>query len=773
MAGPLHTSAAGCTADEGEFIGIEGRKDARLMSRLYDMGSGGGKNHPKSRMGIHRHKHKMRAIFRCMSFIALIGVYSFYNHVGNGSNSTAEGLASLPDDGLTTKTVTSSQGNGAVFFNGLDRDISHESIQRRSVSAETVTYTLDENIFNDERNTEENDKTEKDCGDKADPTWFLAFYIIGVLYMFLALAIVCDEFFVPALEEMSSERHLNLSMDVAGATLMAAGGSAPELFTSLFGTFQESEVGFGTIVGSAVFNVLFVIAMCSLLSKEVLNLTWWPLFRDSFCYSIGLGCLAVFVGVTSKDEIVLWEALVLFGMYFVYIIIMYFNTRLYKLITKKELYEDGEASEDNAAETNGGANGESSSLEENGNVDAHSLATRTNVDFRWPSTFRAGVLKLLRDPESWVETAGVGIVSKMAGDVDTVFQEVDIDGDGGVDKEELGLLMEKLDCHVTPEQLDQVFRQLDSDGNGKIDEHEFTKWYIASEERIRSKVKETFDQFDTDKSGTIDRNELRQLLEKLEPRATENDVDIALDAMHKRGNREEISFEEFSEWYTHSLIYEKQKKRVMEEQETLCESLMPPMGEGCIAWIKYIILIPLILTLSLTVPNVMRPGMQKWCYISFILSIAWIGGYSYFMVEWAEIIGNTVGIPSLIMGLTFLAAGTSVPDLLSSVIVARRGEGDMAVSSSIGSNIFDILVGLPLPWIIFIAYPNDKSKVEMSSDGVALNIVILLGMLVFIILAIHWQGWKLTKTLAFLMLLFYAGFLVQAIVLELPLETCK
>ena len=50
------------------------------------------------------------------------------------------------------------------------------------------------------------------------------------------------------------------------------------------------------------------------------------------------------------------------------------------------------------------------------------------------------------------------------------------------------------------------------------------------------------------------------------------------------------------------------------------------------------------------------------------------------------------------MGLTFLAAGTSVPDLLTSVIVARNGEGDMAVSSSIGSNIFDVLVGLPLPW---------------------------------------------------------------------------
>ena len=45
------------------------------------------------------------------------------------------------------------------------------------------------------------------------------------------------------------------------------------------------------------------------------------------------------------------------------------------------------------------------------------------------------------------------------------------------------------------------------------------------------------------------------------------------------------------------------------------------------------------------------------------------------------------------MGLTFIAAGTSMPDLITSVVVARQGLGDMAVSSSIGSNIFDVTVG--------------------------------------------------------------------------------
>ncbi|XP_060109766.1 sodium/potassium/calcium exchanger 3-like [Heteronotia binoei] len=53
------------------------------------------------------------------------------------------------------------------------------------------------------------------------------------VYMFYALAIVCDDFFVPSLEKICERLHL--SEDVAGATFMAAGSSAPELFTSVIG----------------------------------------------------------------------------------------------------------------------------------------------------------------------------------------------------------------------------------------------------------------------------------------------------------------------------------------------------------------------------------------------------------------------------------------------------------------------------------------------------------------------------------------------------------
>lgn len=160
-------------------------------------------------------------------------------------------------------------------------------------------------------------------------------HVIGVVYMFVALAIVCDEFFVPSLDVIIEK--LDLQDDVAGATFMAAGGSAPELFTSVIGVFVSfDDVGIGTIVGSAVFNILFVIGMCAIFSRTVLTLTWWPLFRDCFFYSVSLITLIIFF----RDNYIYWyEALVLFSFYVAYVSFMKWNQPMERLV-KKLIYKN-------------------------------------------------------------------------------------------------------------------------------------------------------------------------------------------------------------------------------------------------------------------------------------------------------------------------------------------------------------------------------------------------------------------------------------------------
>ena len=88
---------------------------------------------------------------------------------------------------------------------------------------------------------------------------------------------------------------------------------------------------------------------------------------------------------------------------------------------------------------------------------------------------------------------------------------------------------------------------------------------------------------------------------------------------------------------------------------------------------------------------------------AFVVSIALIVALSYVLVEATIVFSAGIGIPPVIVALTLLAAGTSAPDLIASVDVAREGRGGMAVANAVGSNTFDLLVGLALPWTIALS----------------------------------------------------------------------
>ncbi|KAJ7335443.1 hypothetical protein JRQ81_013384 [Phrynocephalus forsythii] len=181
--------------------------------------------------------------------------------------------------------------------------------------------------------------------------------------------------------------------------------------------------------------------------------------------------------------------------------------------------------------------------------------------------------------------------------------------------------------------------------------------------------------------------------------------------------------------------------------------------------LTYLFIFPIVFPLWLTLPDVRNQSSKKFFPLTFFGSISWIAAFSYLMVWWAHQVGETIGISEEIMGLTILAAGTSIPDLITSVIVARKGLGDMAVSSSVGSNIFDITVGLPLPWLLFAGI-NNLAPVAVSSNGLFCAIVLLFIMLLFVILSIAACKWRMNKLLGFTMFGLYFVFLVVSVLLE-------
>ncbi|XP_025078217.1 sodium/potassium/calcium exchanger 2-like [Pomacea canaliculata] len=123
------------------------------------------------------------------------------------------------------------------------------------------------------------------------------------------------------------------------------------------------------------------------------------------------------------------------------------------------------------------------------------------------------------------------------------------------------------------------------------------------------------------------------------------------------------------------------------------------------------------------------------------------------------------------MGLTILAAGTSIPDLITGVIVTMKGFGDMAVSSSVGSNLFDITVGLPVPWLLFGAVFRGEPY-HVNNKGLLCSIILLFLMLVAVIIVIAVCRWRMSKVMGVLMLVLYVIFVVMSVLLEFETIRC-
>nr|XP_029714342.1 sodium/potassium/calcium exchanger 3 isoform X1 [Aedes albopictus] len=154
----------------------------------------------------------------------------------------------------------------------------------------------------------------------------IVLHALASLYLFVALAVVCDKYFVPAVEKICHA--LNMSNDVAGATFMAAATSAPELFVNVIGTFiTEGDIGVGTIVGSAVFNILAVAACCGIGAEMIVPLDWWPLTRDCLAYGI---TVAILICIIHDERVEWYEALILVLLYIVYIAVMYYDKAFQK-----------------------------------------------------------------------------------------------------------------------------------------------------------------------------------------------------------------------------------------------------------------------------------------------------------------------------------------------------------------------------------------------------------------------------------------------------------
>ncbi|CAH1717086.1 unnamed protein product [Chironomus riparius] len=159
-------------------------------------------------------------------------------------------------------------------------------------------------------------------------------HILVSCYCFWMLAIICDEYFMASIHVFCHK--LKIKHELASGTFMTMATSMPELCISCVGTFiSDGGIGIGTIVGSAIFNILVITACCGILTRSINKVDVYLLSRDCIFYALSIiGLIAVIY-----DHLIMWhEAALMVAGYGVYLTMMYSNDIMAektKLIARK------------------------------------------------------------------------------------------------------------------------------------------------------------------------------------------------------------------------------------------------------------------------------------------------------------------------------------------------------------------------------------------------------------------------------------------------------
>lgn len=151
------------------------------------------------------------------------------------------------------------------------------------------------------------------------------------------------------------------------------------------------------------------------------------------------------------------------------------------------------------------------------------------------------------------------------------------------------------------------------------------------------------------------------------------------------------------------------------------------------------------------------PELPVWKMILFIvggLGALVFGGDRF--VEGASGIARAIGISETVIGLTIVAAGTSLPELATAIVAAIKGKADMAVGNVIGSNIFNVFLVLGVTAVI--------KPIPFGSIGLFDLSVLLLATILFWLFGQVYKERTITRSEGTLMFSLYVGYIVWLIV---------
>jgi len=197
-----------------------------------------------------------------------------------------------------------------------------------------------------------------------------------------------------------------------------------------------------------------------------------------------------------------------------------------------------------------------------------------------------------------------------------------------------------------------------------------------------------------------------------------------------------------------------------EEEAEFHDMLHVPHSTG--GRLFFVLTLPLRVVFKFTVIDVRYKKWTNFYPITMATAVFWLAILAEGMMRGADMSGCILGISEDLMGLTIAAAGTSLPNLFASIIVAKQGLGNMSVSNAFGSNTFNIFVALAVPWLVGATlegqgtdpcnlgyvYPVERGKIFISC-------AILVGVLVVVVGTLILNKMQLSKELGYMYIFGY------------------
>mmetsp|Transcript_86633 Transcript_86633/g.279762 ORF Transcript_86633/g.279762 Transcript_86633/m.279762 type:complete len:718 (-) Transcript_86633:179-2332(-) len=496
-------------------------------------------------------------------------------------------------------------------------------------------------------------------------------YGVGMLYFFLGVAMVAD-IFMGAIEKVTGKRVQTKDVHgrirtgklwnetVATLTLMALGSSAPEIFLSIIDIckkkFHFGALGPSTIVGSASFNLLVIIGVCVLAipSGEVRIIVNRPAFYITAAFSLfAYIWMAAVLTLISPSIVEPWEAIVTLLLLPVLIYVSY-------------KFDRGDADRFVAL--------------------FHGPIVVEPPQDPPPSYCKFECERLMLRGHS--EDKKIEVLVKRTSDLtpelpaSVAYRTEDLDAMSGLDFGEMEGRIEFL-----PGEMQKVL---------EIRIMEKPLWRCACQFMIILDDPSDNISFDPDDDGGEEQSFLTVSID-MHPTGSSSTWKGRLDHyvglnMLRKG---------WSDWVEQT----KGLPFVNGSREDQAEAKISD-------WIMHLISLPWKIMFGWCPPTAFFGG-----WLAFFVSLVGIAAITAGISDLAELFGCVVSLPDIVTAFTFVAMGTSMPDLFASLKSAQDdAHADASVVNVTGSNSVNVFLGLGVPWSIASLYWKFKGRTQEWED---------------------------------------------------------